>query len=68
MNVLSRMIDKAAMERQIGYHSKCKQIRLTHLCFAYDLMVFVDGRRSSIEGIIGIFDKFAERSGLKISL
>lgn len=64
INVLSRMIDKAAIERKIGYHPKCKQIQLMHLCFADDLMVFVDGRRSSIEGIIMIFDSFTERSGL----
>lgn len=61
MNVLSHMIDKAAVERKIGYHPKCKQIQLTHLCFADDLMVFVDGKRSSIEGIINIFDVFAAR-------
>lgn len=68
MNVLSMMIDKAAVEKKIGYHPKCKQIQLTHLCFADDLMVFVDGKRSSIEGIVRIFDQFAMRSGLKISL
>lgn len=68
MNVLSRMSDKAAIERKIGYHPNCKQIKLTHLCFADDLMVFVDGKRRSIEGIIDIFDEFAVRSGLRISI
>ena len=68
MNVLSHMIDKAAVTRNIGYHPKCKNIGLTHLCFADDLMVFVDGQRRSIEGIIHIFQEFAGRSGLKISL
>lgn len=68
MNVLSWMIDQAAMDRQVGYHPNCKQVRLTHLYFADDLMVFMDGRRRSIEGIIGILDSFAERSGLRISV
>lgn len=38
------------------------------MCFTDELMVFIDGRRSSIEGIINIFDEFAEKPGLKISL
>ena len=68
MNVLSHMIDDTAVRRNIGYHPKCKKIRLTHLCFADDLMVFVDGHKRSIEGIINIFKEFAGRSGLQISL
>ncbi|KAL9816500.1 putative RNA-directed DNA polymerase [Arabidopsis thaliana] len=68
MNVLSHMIDKAAVNRIIGYHPNCKNIGLTHLCFADDLMVFVEGHARSIEGIIRIFQEFASYSGLKISL
>ncbi|KAG7533510.1 Reverse transcriptase zinc-binding domain [Arabidopsis thaliana x Arabidopsis arenosa] len=68
MNVLSKLLDKAAVERRIGYHPKCKNIQLTHLCFADDLMVFVDGQRRSVEGILKIFDDFARLSGLKISV
>lgn len=68
MNVLSRMIDKAVVNRNIGYHPKCKQIQLTHLCFVDDLMVFVDGTRRSIEGILGIFDTFTVKWGLRISV
>lgn len=45
MNVLSRMIDQAALDRRIGYHPKCKGLEITHLCFADDLMVFVDGQK-----------------------
>lgn len=45
MNVLSCLIDKGAVEKRIGYHPKCKNIQMTHLCFADDLMVFMDGHR-----------------------
>lgn len=45
MNVLSRMIDNAAVTEQIGYHPRCKNILLTHLCFADDLLVFTDGKK-----------------------
>ena len=68
MNVLSSMIDKAASDKQMGYHPNCKQMQLTHLCFADDLMVFVDGSKKSIEGVLSVFDAFAVHSGLKISL
>lgn len=68
INVLSKLLDKAAVERTIGYHSKYKIIQLTHLCFADDLMIFVDGHKKSVEGILRIFDEFAIFLGLKISV
>ncbi|KAL9840168.1 putative RNA-directed DNA polymerase [Arabidopsis thaliana] len=68
MNVLSHMIDEAAVRRNIGYHPKCEKLSLTHLCFVDDLMVFIDGQQRSIEGVINIFHEFAGKSGLHISL
>lgn len=68
MNVLSKLLDKAAADKRIGYHPKCKSIKLTHLCFADDLMVFVDGHQKSVEGIIKVFDEYAGISGLEISV
>jgi len=50
MNVLSRKLDMAANEKQIGYQPNYKSMKLTHLCFADDLMVFVEGKKKSIEG------------------
>lgn len=68
MHVLSKMLDRAALNRQIGYHPYCQNLKLTHLCFADDLLVFSDGKKQSIEGILKIFKDFAEVSGLRISL
>jgi len=68
MNVLSHMLDKAVVERQIGYHPKYHNLHLTHLCFVDDLLVFTYGRKSSMEGTLNIFIQFAEISGLQISL
>lgn len=48
MNMLSRRIDMAVRDRVFGYHLNCKNMMLTHLCFADDLMVFVDGKKQSI--------------------
>lgn len=68
MHVLSKMLDKAASERKIGYHPSCLKLNLTHLCFANDLLVFVDGHKRSIEGILEVFKEFAAYSGLNTSL
>lgn len=43
MNVMSLKIDKAAKDKKFKFHPRCKSLSLTHLCFADDLMVFVEG-------------------------
>lgn len=68
MQVLSKLLDKAALQSRIGYHPYCKDLTLPHLCFADDVLVFSDGRKSSIEGILEVFKEFAKMPGLCISL
>lgn len=68
IQVLSKLLDKAALEEKIGYHPYCKDINLTHICFADDVLVFSDGKKTSIEGILAVFQEFARVSGLNISL
>ena len=68
MNVLSKLLDEAAAKGQTGFHPKCKNIALTHLCFADDLLVFADGSQRSVESILQVFEAFDKMSGLKISL
>ncbi|KAL1194824.1 putative ribonuclease H protein [Cardamine amara subsp. amara] len=68
MDVLSKMLDKAAGAREFGYHPRCKNIGLTHISFADDIMVLTDGKVRSMEGIAHVFDVFSQRSGLKISM
>ena len=68
MDILSRKIDKAASEKQFKFHPRCSPLSLTHLCFADDLMVFVEGSNASIEGALAVFGEFAVWSGFKISI
>lgn len=68
MNVLSKKLDRAVKEKKIGYHPYCQNTDLTHLCFVDDLMVFSDGNKRSIEGILKVFTEFAHALGLKITL
>lgn len=68
MQVLTKLLDKAAVEKRIGYHPYCKELGLTHICFADDVLVFSDGKKRSIEGILAVFQEFATISGVSISL
>ena len=49
MDVLSKLLDAATTYGVFSYHPKCKRIRLTHLYFADDLMIFTKGNMESIE-------------------
>lgn len=68
MNVLSLKIDKVVRERKFKFHPRCQALSLTHLCFADDLMVFVEGTKVSVEGSLSVFEEFAMWSGLNISI
>ena len=40
MNVLSKLLDVAAIYGVINFHPKCKKINLIHLCFVDDMLIF----------------------------
>lgn len=48
-NVMSKLLNNAALEGQIGYHPNFQDINLTHLSFVDDIMVFTDGSPSHYE-------------------
>lgn len=52
----------------MGYHPWCKNLSLTHLSFADDILVFSDGHSRSIESIMEVFKKFGIFSGLMMSV
>lgn len=68
MNVMSLKMDKAMREGKFSPHPRCQSLQLTHLCFADDLIVFVEGTKCSVEGALTVFDEFELWSGLSISL
>ncbi|XP_013624097.1 PREDICTED: uncharacterized protein LOC106330089 [Brassica oleracea var. oleracea] len=59
--------DKAAADGVFGYHATCKTVRLTHLSFADDILVFTDGKNSSLGGVLSVMDTFAQIYGLHIN-
>ncbi|GKV50480.1 hypothetical protein SLEP1_g57182 [Rubroshorea leprosula] len=58
MEVLSRMLNKAAEEGKFAYHPKCKTVQLTLLCFADDLMIFTDGSLAFLNAIDVVLTHF----------
>ena len=66
-NVLSKMMNKAVEAQQFGYHHQCRELKLTHLSFADDILVFTDGSNRSLRGVLDVMDQFAAISGLHIN-
>lgn len=67
-NVLSKLLNKAVIDRSIGYHPLCRGIGLSHLSFADDIVVFTDGSPGSLKGTLDVFQDFSQMSGLCINV
>ena len=67
-NVLSKLLNKAVVEGKIGSHPQCKEVNLSHLSFADDIIVFTNGTPDSLKGTLGVFEEFARISGLRINV
>lgn len=50
----------------MGFHSKSKKIKLTHLNFADDLLIFIDGSLESVQCVLKVLSDFEQRSGLAV--
>lgn len=68
INVLSHKLNRDAVLNKFGLHPKCKEVVLTHLSFADDMVIFTDGEASSLRGIISTLKEFQRESGLAINL
>lgn len=68
MNALSLMLNKAAADGKFSYHYMCKDSKVTHLCFADDLLIFLDGSLQSVSNVLKVLKEFEDVSGLAVSL
>ncbi|GKE10717.1 RNA-directed DNA polymerase, eukaryota, reverse transcriptase zinc-binding domain protein [Tanacetum coccineum] len=64
MEVLSLLMAKNTQAKEFKYHACCKDLKVTHLCFADDLMVFCHRDIKSVKVIKKTIEKFSEYSGL----
>lgn len=67
MDVLSKQLDKGAVNQVFRIHPKCEAPLVTHLSFADDVLIFFDGSEASLMGILSILDEFRETSGLRVN-
>ncbi|XP_024009376.1 uncharacterized protein LOC112084468 [Eutrema salsugineum] len=68
MNVLSLILNKGASEGIFNYHPECEDLQLTHLSFADDLLIFLEGSVQNVAGVLSILRKFEELSGLGVNI
>ena len=67
MDVLSKMLDKGALDGRFDIHPECQAPLITYLSFADDVLIFFDGTADSLKGILDILEDFRQISGLKIN-
>ncbi|XP_074265385.1 uncharacterized protein LOC141587816 [Silene latifolia] len=67
MEVLSRLLRQLPSHSGFSYHPKCVKIKLTHLMFADDLLVFTRGDLPSIQAVDHCLNKVAALSGLRVN-
>ena len=64
MDALSMIINKLVSVGPFTYHWRCDQVRITHLCFADDLILFCSGNSNSMTVLKQALDLFFSLSGL----
>lgn len=68
MEIFSRMLGLAVKRQMFKFHPRCKELKLTHLMYADDLLMFSKCDLRSIKLLQDVLDKFAEISGLNMNL
>ena len=66
MNVFSCLLDEKPAN--FKHHWKCKELGITHLLFADDVLLFMKGNKDSISHIMNDVHTFSSISGLHPSL
>lgn len=65
MEYLSRLLNIRAVEGDFNFHPRCDKLKLTHLTFADDLMLFARGNIGSVRILANTVDEFGRVSGLR---
>ncbi|WZY96943.1 hypothetical protein YC2023_069272 [Brassica napus] len=67
LEVFSQLLIKKYVDGSVGFHPQTKDLQVTHLSFADDLMIFSDGSVNSVKCIADTLEDFALWSGLRMN-
>ena len=67
-NILSKLLNGAAEAKEFAYHPQCEGVKLTHLSFSDDILVFTEGNATYLIGVLAVMKKFAQMSSLHINV
>ena len=67
MEAFSLSLSKAVLHPSFEFHPGCKQIKLSHLCFADDLFIFAKGNVDSVQITLDELTKFEAFSGMHVN-
>ncbi|XP_057958496.1 uncharacterized protein LOC131151259 [Malania oleifera] len=65
---LSRLLKSVESKSDFKFHPKCEALRLSHLVFADDLMMFSRGDLPSVRYLMNCLNEFLNCSGLPVNL
>lgn len=65
MEYLHRCLMGLHEEKQFKYHPRCKKLKLLHVCFADDLLMFAIGNVLAVQHLMRALDTFSAASGLQ---
>ncbi|KAL6512997.1 hypothetical protein OROHE_019787 [Orobanche hederae] len=65
---LSRMLKNLHLHKDFRYHPCCAPLKINHLSFEDDLLLFSKGTMKSISSMLQAFDNFSLTSGLQANL
>ena len=68
MEYLSRLMQKASNSPGFQYRPSCKSLKITHIMFAEDLIIFYKADPYSLQLIFQALKEFYECAGLKTNL
>ena len=64
MEYLSRILVYESSLHSFGFYPRCRRTKLTHLCFADDLMLFCRADLNLVKNLVLCIDSFSQVSGL----
>ncbi|XP_074314107.1 uncharacterized protein LOC141649312 [Silene latifolia] len=67
MEYLSRLLKTVSQMQGFHFHPLCKALKLTHLMFADDLLIFCKGETRTVFIVMEAFKRFSNASGLNIN-